>query len=117
MSYFFLMVRYPSRTSSVKFPAGFVTFAKKMVASWLWCKVGTLKIPLRANTVTGTKKFSQCFADTDTEEARRAKTDQDGRYMVRAVSDSWSRGLGKHRMAREATEDLCKVDSERRKDS
>ena len=56
-------------------------------------------MPLRANTVTGTKKFSQCFADTDTEEARRAKTDQDGRYMVRAVSESWSRGLAKHEMS------------------
>lgn len=43
-------------------------------------------MPLRANTVTGTKKFSQCFANT--EEARRAKINQDGRYMVRAVSES-----------------------------
>ena len=115
MSYVLLMVRYPSSTSSVKFPAGSVTCEKKIVASWLLCNVGTLKIPLRANTVTGTKKFSQCFANT--EEARRAKINQDGRYMVRAVSESCSRGLATHKMAREAMQALCEVNSERRKDS
>ena len=109
------MVRYPSSTSSVKFPVGFVTFAKKMVASWLECKVGRLKIPLRANTVTGTKKFSQCFANT--EEARRAQINEDGRYMVRTTSESWSRGLTTHKSAREAREVLYEVNSERRKDS
>ena len=43
-------------------------------------------MPLRANTVTGTKKFSQCFADT--EDARRAQINQDGIYMMRTVSES-----------------------------
>ena len=109
------MVRYPSSTSSVKFPAGFVTFAKKMVASRLYCKVGRSKIPLRAKTVTGTKKFSQCFANT--EEAKRVKLKQDGRYIVRMGSESWSKGLATYKMAREATEDLCKMTSEWRKDS
>ena len=46
-------------------------------------------MPLRANTVTGTKKSSQCFAST--EEARRAQLNQDGRYIMRTVSESWSR--------------------------
>lgn len=109
------MVRYPSSTSSVKFPAGFVTFAKKTVASWLECKVGTLKIPLRVNTVTGTTKFSQCFANT--EEARTTKMNQDGRYMMTTMSESWSRGLATYETAREAREEMCDVKSERRKDS
>ena len=72
-----------------------------------------MKIPLRANTVTGTKKFLHCFANT--EEARRAQINQDGRYMTGTVSEPWSRGPATHKRAREATEDLYEVSSERRK--
>ena len=66
-----------------KLPAGFVKFAKKVVASWLFRKVGTLKTPLRANTVTGTEKLWQCFADT--KGARRAKINEDGRYIMNTM--------------------------------
>ena len=77
-----------------KLPAGFVTFAKKTVASWLYCNVGTLKMPLRANTVTGTKKVWQCFANT--EEARMAMISEDGRYMMRRMSEPLRRELAMH---------------------
>lgn len=63
--------------------------AKKIVASWLYCKVGTLKIPLRATTVTGTEKSWQCFANTG--EARRVKINEDGRYIVRTMNEPSSR--------------------------
>lgn len=67
-----------------KLPPGFVKFAKKVVASWLSFKVGTLNTALRAHTVTGTEKFWQCFATTEI--ARRVEARIDGRYIVRAVS-------------------------------
>ena len=52
----------------------------KIVASWLFRKVGTLKIPLRAHRVTGTEKFWQCFANTEV--ARRVQANNDGRPIT-----------------------------------
>lgn len=97
MSYVLSIVRYPSKTSLEKLPPGFVKFAKKVVASWLSCKVGTLKAPLRAHRVTGTEKFWQCFATTEL--ARRAEATNDGRYIVSRRSNEplRRRGGGKRR--------------------
>lgn len=59
-------------------------FAKKVVASWLSRKVGTLKTPLRAPMVTGTEKFWQYFATTEV--ATRVEANNDGINIVRTVS-------------------------------
>lgn len=86
----------------------------KIVASWLFRKVGTLKFPLRAHKVTGTEKLWQCFANA---EVTRSMQDNNDRRpimsdeLLRRVRKEGKKVLQctKYKVAGKEEDDLCEV--------
>lgn len=84
----------------------------KIVASWLSRKVGTLKTPLRADRVTGTEKFWQCFAKAEV--ARRVQANNDGRPIMSneplgRLREEGREGIVVHKVVGKEEQEFCEV--------
>ena len=74
MSYVPDVVAYPVNAALVKFLPCWVRFCAKVMASRLVCGTAMLKMPVRAEMVTGTVVLTHCFAAAKEASAKAGST-------------------------------------------